>query len=157
MMPEPRRYPRWFPRPGAKVVITFGNAINETMDPILNRLSEFAIEKGDGDVKAAEASLVGLDLLYPRYPSPPANAFPPIAPLVEPPGGVSWPVPLPESRSSRSIKAHGDSPRAKIARRLVAAELRAHLLQLGARQGREPTLAHQLMAEDDRQEEEKWE
>lgn len=147
-MPEPRRYPRWFPRPGAKVVITFGDAINETMEPILNRLSDFATEQGEGDVmKAAEASLKGLDVLYPHYPSPPANSFPPITPLVEPPGGVPWPIPLPESRSSRSIEKHGDSSRAKIARSLVAAELRAHLLYLGERQGGNMTLAHQLMAE----------
>jgi hypothetical protein len=149
MMPEPRSSPRWFPRPGANVTITFGDAINQVMDPLLDRLSAFAQEGGQEmvDESAAEIALGDLQRLYPRYPSPAANLFPPITPLMEPPDGVAWPVPLARSRSAEIIEKHGESPRAKLARSLIAAELRAHLVQLGESEGGDLTLAHRPMKE----------
>jgi hypothetical protein len=144
MMPEPRSNPRWFPRPGANVTITFGEAVNKAMDPLLDRLSVFAAEGGqETDVEsAAEGALGDLKRLYPNYPSPSANLFPPITPLMEPPDGVAWPVSLAHTRSAATIERHGESARAKMARSLIAAELRAHLMKLGESQGRDLTLAH---------------
>jgi hypothetical protein len=148
-MPEPRSFPRWLPRPGAKVTITFGDAINKAIDPILDRF-DYAKGQDIQDNRSAtnEANLDGLQLLSAKYPSPPADAFPPITPLMEPPGGVAWPVPMPESRSAAAIQSQGDSPSARSARSLIAAELRAHLLQLGELQGGDLRLAHRLMEEE---------
>jgi monolysocardiolipin acyltransferase len=149
IMPEPRQNPRWFPRPGAEVTITFGEAINEKMDPMIDRLSRYSSEGDQGQTDdTAETILHGLDTLSPRYPSPSANLFPPITPLMKPPGGaVAWPVPLSESRSAKAIERKGDTPRARLARSLIAAELRAHLLKLGEEQGKSLTLVHRLMDE----------
>jgi len=124
------------------------------MDPLLDRLSDFAQEEGQQmvDESAAESYLGTLQRLYPRYPSPAANMFPPITPLMLPPDGVAWPIPLAKSRSAESIGKHGERPRAKIARSLIAAELRAHLVQLGESQGGDLTLAHKLMDDEGDQE-----
>lgn len=162
-MPEPRRFPRWFPRPGADVTITFGEPINKTMDPILDRLASFIsthseVKRHQEDAPTysqvqseAEKSIEDLEQLGPSYPSPPANSFPPHTPLVEPPNGVPWPVPLVESRSAKAVGMYGDSLQARVARSLIAAELRAQLFSLGEKQGGNMALSHQLMPLDDMQ------
>ena len=143
MMPEPRAFPRWLPRPGAKVTITFGEAVNKAVDPILDRLSAFVHgPAGAGDLDEA---LAGMARLSADYPVPAPGSFPPHTPLVDPPGGVPWPVPLPDSRSAKAIARHGESPRARAARSIVAAELRAHLAQLGSEQGGDLQLVHRLL------------
>ncbi|UZJ54190.1 hypothetical protein CBS101457_003510 [Exobasidium rhododendri] len=149
MMPEPRSYPRWFPRPGANVTITFGDAINKAIDPLLDRLSTFVSQDGQkGRTELAEPDLAGLEQLSSRYPSPSVESFPPTTPLMKPPGGVAWPDAMPESRSAIAIHNHLDSTNARVARSIVAAELRAHLAQLGESQGGDLRLAHRLMKDE---------
>lgn len=163
MMPEPRGSPRWFPRPGAHVTITFGNPINALLDPVLQKIRSFASsgpssEKSRPDQREATdgalqdeltSALQGVCTLTDLYPIPAAHLFSPPTPLKPPIGGVPWPVPLPESRSAKAIESGLDSERARLARSMVAAELRAHLVQLGERSGGTGDLAHRLMPKDD--------
>lgn len=129
------------------MTITFGEAINKAVDPILDRLSTYTANLDSEETP--ESYLDGLEQLSSRYPSPPVDAFPPITPLMTPPGGVAWPVPLNESRSAVSIENNGDSIQTRSARSLIAAELRAHLVRLGESQGGDLKLVHRLMKEEE--------
>lgn len=171
MMPEPRGIPRWLPRPGANVTITIGAPVNDAVEPVLDRMLRYIddgkSEKSEGgklheiDDTPSEAVTVGGDVstqaeelaralaevphLAPQYPIPSSALFSPRTPLKPPSGGVPWPVPLPESRSAHAVSGGLDSERARLARSLVAAELRAHLVMLGEESGMDMRLAHRLM------------
>lgn len=158
MMPEPRGNPKWMPRPGAEVTITFGHPINESIEPITERAREFILSKDGSDGKAMsshtlvhslEKKMEGIDTLAQAYPIPEKTLFSPTTPLKPPPDGVSWPLPLEDSRSYNSIQAGFDSEQARIARSFICAELRAHLVRLGEQTGMSKDLVHRLMAEEE--------
>lgn len=158
MMPEPRGNPKWMPRPGADVTITFGYPVNESIDPIIERAKEFALstdmiskennESSHTLIRSLEGKMEGIDSLAQTYPIPEKSLFSPTTPLTPPPGGVSWPLPLEDSRSFNAIQSGLDSDRARIARSFISAELRAHLVKLGDETGSSKDLIHRLMPEE---------
>lgn len=150
MMPEPRRAPRWLPRPGANVSITIGRPINQMLEPVLLRLHDFLVQPLD-DIPTHESLvkfMTDVSILSPTYPPAASSFFSKRTPLQGPPEGVPWPVPLPESRSALAIAHGADDQRARLARSMVSAELRAHLVKLGEESGMDHNLAHQLMKDD---------
>lgn len=161
MMPEPRGNPKWMPRPGANVTITFGHPINESIEPITKRAKDFALsteksedEKDNSHSSSPQSALCltkkmeGIQTLAQTYPIPKKTLFSPTTPLQPPPGGVSWPLPLQDSISYQAINEGFDSDRARIARSFVCAELRAHLVRLGEETGISRDLIHRLMPEE---------
>jgi hypothetical protein len=128
-MPEPRGPPRWFPRPGADLQITFGEPVEDALEPLLRPGA--LLELAD------------------THPAPPAASFPPPTPLAAPPSG-GYALPLAGSRSQRSLALGGDSPEMRERRSAVARKLREELLLLGERAGGPGVrqLAHRAMKEE---------
>ena len=129
MMPEPRGNPKWMPRPGANVTITFGHPINESIEPVTERAKEFALTK-DGVIESKESNhaltrlleekMQGIETLAHAYPIPQKTLLSPTTPLKPPPDGVSWPLPLEDSRSYNAIQAGFDTDQARIARSFIS-------------------------------------
>lgn len=149
MMPDPRSFPKWLPRPGAKLSVTFGAPIEHQIEPLLLRLKQFAAEHDDNasstkDLQAQlDAALEGTETLAPSYPTPLPSLFSPPTPITYRDEDVA---PALDSRTCTSLRQGLDRPRARLARSAIASELRAHLVKLGEQSGIPKQLAHRLMS-----------
>lgn len=112
-MPEPRSWPRFLPRLGKRVSITFGEPVNDSLAPLLD-----AWHRG-------ERVRIRDDAMLPE-PNPARH---PLAPA-HPAPASGWPAPLPGSRSA--LSAERESLDYKQARSQIAAFLRAKMAALGA-------------------------
>ncbi|PWN39376.1 hypothetical protein IE81DRAFT_294973, partial [Ceraceosorus guamensis] len=171
MMPEPRNHPRWMPRPGANIKITFGDPVESTLGPLLpskasaSRTPSSPISSDQAastvsmsdsrSISRASGSSVSDDIssfsssIDTDYPAPTSDKYPPPTPLAPPPPG-GYALPQAGSRSHNSLASGADQPEARLLRSRLAAALRARLLQLGEKSaGKELRgLVHTLMKEE---------
>lgn len=148
MMPDPRGFPKWLPRPGARLSVTFGRPIQDELEPLVTRMRKFATQErrttsAEDLQKQLQSALRGLDSISPSYPIPSPSFFTPPTPLAFKEHHIKHP---PESRSFQSLSEGMDEPRARLARSAIASELRAHLVKLGEESGMSTSLAHRLMS-----------
>lgn len=112
MMPDPRNFPRFLPRPFAKLFVHFGEPIDSpqsALDRLLGDLRRRPSLNPRWWQDEEDASSHPNDLTHtsraeaPTIPIPPMSAFPKPDPLPVPPSG--WAPPPPGSLSALSLEA----------------------------------------------------
>lgn len=132
MMPEPRGWPRFLPRFGAEVSITFGDPINHILDPYIDALKKEEIQEDDSVriSKIQDSSTVSNSSSLINHPIEPRL---PRRPRVfhQAPTEKGWPEL--ESDSKGSISFSLDNLSKQRSRSRIAALLRIELANLGLR------------------------
>jgi len=139
MMPEPRGWPRFLPRFGAEVSITFGDPINHVLDPYIDALKK---EEDDGGRRTPETSssdstttfstatrnappsLSNSSLIHPTEPRLPRRPR-----VFHDAPGSGWPQLDSSSRGALALSQ--DNPSKQRTRSRIVSMLRIELANLG--------------------------